>query len=41
MAMAADTVIVQADEIVPVGEITPENIVTPHIVIDYIVKKGE
>lgn len=38
MAMAADTVIVQADEIVPVGQIAPEDVVTPHIIVDYIVK---
>ncbi len=38
MAMAADTVIVQADEIVPVGEIAPKDVVTPHIIVDYIVK---
>lgn len=38
MAMAADTVIVEAEKIVPVGELSYNEIVTPHIVVDYIVK---
>ena len=37
MAMAADTVIVEADHIVPVGVIAPDNVVTPAPVVDYIV----
>lgn len=37
MAMAADTVIVEADEIVEVGEIDPNNVVTSSIFVDYIV----
>lgn len=37
MATAADLVIVAAEEIVPVGGIAGENIVTPGIFIDYIV----
>lgn len=37
MATAADVVIVEADKIVEVGEIEPENVVTPHIFVDYIV----
>lgn len=37
MAMAADTVIVEADEIVPVGSISPEAVHTPYIFVDYIV----
>jgi len=37
MATAAKIVIVEADEIVEVGEINPEEIVTPHLYIDYIV----
>lgn len=39
MAMAADIVIVGADEIVDIGEMNPECIVTPHIIVDYIVKE--
>ncbi|MBS9775941.1 MAG: 3-oxoacid CoA-transferase subunit A [Fusobacterium sp.] len=37
MATAADVVIVEAEKIVEVGEIAPENVVTPHIFVDYIV----
>lgn len=38
MAMAADLVIVQADEIVEAGEINPNDVVTPGIFVDIIVK---
>ena len=37
IAMAADTVIVEADNIVPVGVIAPDQVVTPAPVVDYIV----
>ncbi|WP_202708039.1 acetate CoA-transferase subunit alpha [Sporosalibacterium faouarense] len=37
IAMAADTVIVEAEEIVEIGEIDPNNVMTPGIFIDYIV----
>ena len=37
MAMAADTVMVCADNIVPVGVISPDHIVTPAPVVDYII----
>lgn len=37
MAMAADLVIVEAVNLVEVGEIAPEDIVTPGILVDYIV----
>ena len=37
MAMAADTVIVTADHIVPVGVIAPDHVVTPAPVVDYLV----
>jgi len=37
MAMAADTVIVEAEEIVDVGELDPNCIGTPHIFVNYIV----
>ncbi len=36
MATAADLVIVEADNVVEVGEIEPENVVTQSIFIDYI-----
>ena len=37
MAMAADTVIVTAEHIVPVGVIAPDHVVTPAPVVDYLV----
>lgn len=39
MATAADTVVVGADEIVEIGSLDPERIITPHIFVDYIVKE--
>ncbi len=40
MAMAADTVIVTAENIVPVGVITPDQVVTPAPLVDYLVANG-
>jgi acetate CoA/acetoacetate CoA-transferase alpha subunit len=37
MAMAADTVIVSADHIVPVGVIAPDHIMTPAPLVDYLI----
>jgi 3-oxoacid CoA-transferase A subunit len=37
MATAAELVIAQVDEIVPVGSLDPEAIITPHILIDHLV----
>jgi acetate CoA/acetoacetate CoA-transferase alpha subunit len=37
IAMAANTVIVSADNIVPVGVISPDHVVTPAPVVDYLV----
>ena len=37
MAMAADTVIAEVEELKPAGELSPETIHTPHIFVDYIV----
>jgi acetate CoA/acetoacetate CoA-transferase alpha subunit len=37
VAMAADTVIVSADHIVPVGVIAPDHVVTPAPIVDYLV----
>jgi acetate CoA/acetoacetate CoA-transferase alpha subunit len=39
MAMAADLVIVQADYILEVGEIQPNEVMTPGIFVDYVVQK--
>lgn len=38
MATAADLVIAEVDEIVDVGQIDPEEVVTPHLFIDYLVR---
>jgi len=40
MAMAADITIATADNIVPVGVISPDHIVTPAPVVDYLVSNG-
>ncbi|MCI0466892.1 MAG: 3-oxoacid CoA-transferase subunit A [Beijerinckiaceae bacterium] len=37
MAMAADSVIASADHIVPVGVLSPDNVVTPAPIVDYLV----
>jgi acetate CoA/acetoacetate CoA-transferase alpha subunit len=39
MAMAARTVIAEAAEIVPVGVITPDEVVTPHVLVDHLVAR--
>jgi acetate CoA/acetoacetate CoA-transferase alpha subunit len=40
MAMAADTVIVTAEHIVPVGVIGPDHVVTPAPLVDYLITNG-
>jgi acetate CoA/acetoacetate CoA-transferase alpha subunit len=40
MAMAADTVIVTAEHIVPVGVISPDHVVTPAPLVDYLIANG-
>ena len=40
MAMAADTTIVTADNIVPVGVIAPDHVMTPAPLVDYLVTNG-
>jgi acetate CoA/acetoacetate CoA-transferase alpha subunit len=37
MAMAADTVIVQAEHIVPIGLIAPDHVITPAPLVDYVI----
>jgi acetate CoA/acetoacetate CoA-transferase alpha subunit len=37
IAMAADTVIATAENIVPVGVIAPDHVVTPAALVDYLV----
>lgn len=41
MAMAAEIVVAEVDEIVPVGAIPPEQVMTPGIFVDYVVTRGE
>lgn len=41
MAMAADYVVAEADEIVPVGAIDPETVDVPGILVDALVKAGD
>jgi acetate CoA/acetoacetate CoA-transferase alpha subunit len=40
VAMAADTVLVQAENVVPVGVVSPDHVVTPAPVVDYLVTGG-
>jgi acetate CoA/acetoacetate CoA-transferase alpha subunit len=40
MAMAADTVIVTAEHIVPVGVIAPDHVMTPAPLVDYLISNG-
>jgi Coenzyme A transferase len=40
MATAADLVIAEVDEVVPVGALDPEAIVTPHLFVDAVVLSG-
>jgi len=40
MAMAAETVIASADNIVPVGVISPDHVGTPAPVVDYLIANG-
>uniref|UniRef100_UPI003F4A6DC9 CoA transferase subunit A n=1 Tax=Azospirillum sp. ST 5-10 TaxID=3445776 RepID=UPI003F4A6DC9 len=39
MAMAATTVIAEAEDIVPVGVIPPDAVVTPSVVVDHLIAK--
>ncbi len=39
MALAADTVVAEVGEIVPVGVLPPDYIHTPHVFIDYVVRR--
>lgn len=39
MAMAADTVIAETAEIVPVGVISPDQVVTPHVLVDHLIER--
>jgi acetate CoA/acetoacetate CoA-transferase alpha subunit len=39
IAMAAETVIAEAEDIVPIGCIDPDSVVTPHVVVDLLVAR--
>jgi acetate CoA/acetoacetate CoA-transferase alpha subunit len=39
MAMAGETVIAEPAEIVPIGVIAPDEVVTPHVLVDYLVER--
>lgn len=41
MATAATTVIVEAEKLVEIGELDPDNVMTPGIFVDYIVEGGK
>lgn len=41
MATAADMVIAEVDEIVEIGDLSPEEIITPHLFVDYITRSGD
>jgi len=41
MATAADTVIVEAEKVVEIGELDPDYVMTPFIFVDYIVVEGD
>jgi len=41
MALAAKTVIAEVEEIVEVGELSPDEVITPHTFVHYLVKAGE
>jgi acetate CoA/acetoacetate CoA-transferase alpha subunit len=40
MALAGDKVIAEPNEIVPVGIIPADEVVTPHVLVDYVIEKG-
>lgn len=40
MAMAADVVIAEAQEIVPVGVVAPDDVMTPAVLVDHLIARG-
>jgi len=40
MAMAGETVIAEADDIVPIGVIPPDAVVTPHVLVDHVIERN-
>lgn len=41
MALAARTVIAEVEEIVEVGDLSPDEVITPHTFVHYLVKAGD
>lgn len=41
MAMAGDIVVCEADEVVEIGQLAAEHAITPGVLVDYVVAKGE
>lgn len=39
MAMAADTVLAEAQEVVPVGVIAPDDVMTPAVIVDHLIAR--
>lgn len=39
MALAGKTVIAEPDEIVPVGVLPPDEVITPHVLVDYLIER--
>jgi acetate CoA/acetoacetate CoA-transferase alpha subunit len=40
IAMAGATVIVDAEHVVPVGMISPDNVMTPCVLVDYLIARA-
>jgi acetate CoA/acetoacetate CoA-transferase alpha subunit len=40
IAMAAETVVVDAEHVVPIGMISPDNVMTPAVLVDYLVSRS-
>jgi acetate CoA/acetoacetate CoA-transferase alpha subunit len=40
IAMAATTVVVDAEHVVPIGMISPDHVMTPAVLVDYLVARG-
>ena len=41
MALSADTVVLEAEKVVKTGEIEPEDVMTPCVLVDYILNGGQ
>jgi acetate CoA/acetoacetate CoA-transferase alpha subunit len=41
MAYAGDVVIAEPNEIVPTGVIPPDSVVTPHVLVDYLIERRQ